>query len=120
MEETSRFIGPLLRFLFPAASDDLILSYHFYISKLAHFTEYAVLGFLAVRTFAGSSFALLRSYRFVLALIVVGAVALADEFNQSFEPSRTGAFSDVLLDTSGGLIMIVALFLLKRPKPSVG
>ncbi len=110
MEETSRFIAPLLKFLFPAASADLLLTYHFYIRKLAHFTEYAVLGFLAARSFAGSAFAVLRNYYFILALAVVIGIASADEFNQSFESSRTSSVWDVALDGFGGITAVIIYF----------
>lgn len=115
MDETSRIIGPILKFLFPAASDETLHLYHFYIRKLAHLTEYAILGFFAVRTFAGTAF--FQKYRTILGLAVVLAIALIDEVNQSFEPTRTGAFGDVMLDLAGGGLMILVLFLLRRPRP---
>ncbi|MBK9766529.1 MAG: VanZ family protein [Chloracidobacterium sp.] len=49
MDQTSRFIRPLLEFLFPSASSDTITLYHAFIRKFAHFTEYAILAFLAFR-----------------------------------------------------------------------
>ena len=106
---TSLFIGPLLTFLFPDASSETIVFYHDVVRKLAHFTEYAVLGFLACRAFVlstGTSF-----YFFAVGLVVL--VAIADETNQSFNPARTGSPVDVLIDVGGGLFGI-SLFHVSR------
>lgn len=116
MDETSRIIGPVLKFLFPAASDETLHLYHFYTRKLAHLTEYAILGFFAVRTFARTRHPIFHKYRNILGLAVVLAIASIDEINQSFEPTRTGALGDVMLDVAGGSLMILVLFLFRRPR----
>lgn len=116
MSQTSRFIRPLLEFLFPAAPEETLLIYHGYIRKAAHFTEYAILAFLAVRALSTPSAVRLHKWRYVLALLLVVAVATIDEFHQSFEISRTGSIIDVILDISGGIVMIATLFLLKLPR----
>jgi VanZ family protein len=113
-EETSRIIKPIIEFFIPNASRDTVLIIHSLIRKAAHLTEYSVLGFFGVRAFVGTRS--LGSHRFFAALVLVAIVAALDEFNQSFEPSRTGAISDVLLDICGGIIMIFALIVTKRPK----
>lgn len=109
---TSRFIRPLLEWLFAGESAATIDVYHGYIRKLAHFTEYAVLGFFAARAFWYSSQTILRKFWFVWAFLFVAFVASADEYNQSFNPLRTGSAYDVLIDVSGGLAMIlfIAIF----------
>jgi VanZ family protein len=75
--------------------------YHGIIRKCAHLTEYAVLGLLACRAFKNLSAATSRKYFYLLAAALVVAVASADEFNQSFNPERTGSPIDVLIDISG-------------------
>jgi VanZ family protein len=112
MSQTSRFVRPLLEFLFPAAPEELLVAYHAYIRKLAHFVEYAILAFWAARAFRTSSQRALQKYWFVFSLLVVVLVAAIDETNQSFLPTRTGSIYDVLLDAAGGLTMIfvVALY----------
>ena len=115
MSQTSRFIRPLLEFLFHAAPEQTLLIYHGYIRKAAHFTEYAVLAFLAVRALSIPATVWLHEWRYILPLLLVVAVAAIDEFNQSFEISRTGSILDVMLDISGGVVMITMLFLLKLP-----
>ncbi len=108
MSNTSRFIQPLLEFLFPNAPEEIIITYHGYIRKLAHLTEYAILAFWASRAFSsGSSVKFLRRFWFAFAFVLVLLVASIDETNQSYIVSRTGSIYDVLLDASGGLIMII-------------
>lgn len=112
--ETSRIIGPLLHFLFPSASEETIRQAHFLIRKSAHFTEYAILAFLAVRAFAKTSHRRLREYRFVISIVIVLLIASLDEFNQSFEPSRTSTIRDVGLDLAGGATMVLLLWSVGR------
>jgi VanZ family protein len=107
--QTSRFIGPLLEFLFPAASPELLAVYHGYIRKFSHFAAYAVLGIVSAAAFATSSRTILRRYWFIASLIVVLLIATLDEINQSYSTLRTASIYDVLIDLFGGL---TALFLM--------
>ena len=111
---TSRFIRPVLVFLFPSADDITIEFYHAYVRKAAHFTEYGVLAIFAIRALGRTAAGIFSRYRFAAALILVAVVACLDELNQSFEPSRTGSFRDVALDVSGGLTLIIVLMLVRR------
>ena len=114
--QTSRIIGPLLHFFFPNLPEETQAIIHGYVRKTAHFTEYAVLAFLAVRACGLSFSVFLKKWRYILPIMLVVAIASLDEFNQSFESSRTSSIWDVLLDISGGLAMVVFLWLIKRPK----
>jgi VanZ family protein len=114
MSETSRFIGPLLKFLFPAASPEFITFAHGLIRKAAHPCVYALLGFLASRAFFYSSHAFLRRSWHLFALIFVFLVATIDEIQQSFVPTRTGIPSDVVLDLAGATVAVVIFYLLHR------
>ena len=81
---------------------------HFLIRKTAHFTEYLVMSFLWYR--AGQSGR--QEWRLSSALLALGvclALASLDEWHQSFLPSRTGAFRDVVLDFSGALFTQVVI-----------
>ncbi|MDQ3908129.1 MAG: VanZ family protein, partial [Acidobacteriota bacterium] len=91
---TALVIEPVVRWLFPRVSDAGVESIHFFIRKCAHFTEYAVLALLAARAFRPSSKDFLRRHWLVAALLLVVCVSLADEFNQSFNPARTGTIKD--------------------------
>jgi len=116
MSNTSRFIRPLLEFLFPSASEETLILYHGYIRKLAHLTEYAGLAFWAFWAFSNSNLKNLRRLWFVFAFLLVLLIALIDETNQSYLTSRTGSIYDVLLDASGGLIMLIFLILYRFRK----
>ena len=113
MAQTSRFIRPLLEFLFPNTSDDTLQIYHAYIRKSAHFIEYAILAFWALRAFANSTKYLLQKYWFIVSFAVVLCVAVIDETNQSFNPARTSSARDVLLDCAGGATIILIFYALR-------
>lgn len=110
MSSTSRFVRPVLEFLFPNASEATLVIYHGYIRKTAHFVEYAVLALLAARAFRFSGRELLRRYWPALAPALVLLVAVADEFNQSLNPARTGSVYDVLIDLAGGVFMTAVVY----------
>ena len=65
MAETSRIIGPLLKFLVPSISDETLQDVHGYIRKAAHLTEYAILAFLTLLALSRSSIDRLHRFRFV-------------------------------------------------------
>ena len=99
---TSRIIRPLLLWLFPDISEGSLDYAHFLIRKAAHFSEYALLALLAARAFRTSHKERLRRLWWLAAFALVACVALADEYHQSFLPSRTGTIYDSLLDMTGG------------------
>ena len=105
-ENTSRMIGPLLRWLFPNISEASLGVVHGITRKAGHFSEYAVLGLLAARAFKSSSNRGLRGHWFSWSLLLVIAYAFLDEFHQSFVPSRTASVYDSLIDISGGLTVL--------------
>ena len=107
MAKTSRFLGPLLEFLFPTASPETIYTYNHYIRKFAHLSVYFVLAFWAFRAFSKSSVSLFKQNWFVVSLGLVALVASTDEFHQSFNPSRGGSVYDVLLDIFGALLFLL-------------
>jgi VanZ family protein len=86
---------------------------HLITRKIAHFTEYAILGFLAARAFRMSPRTAIRSRWFLISLILVVTYALVDEYHQSFVPTRTASLWDSFIDISGGL---TALLLVRRRK----
>lgn len=89
----SQWVLELLRKLFPFE-----LSMHV-IRKLAHFTEFAVLGGLAELLFGRRRRTMLAGLMFSLLTGVV--IALCDETIQLFVPGRTGQVPDVWLDIAG-------------------
>jgi VanZ family protein len=104
---TSRIIGPLILWLFPSTSPETIAVIHFITRKIAHFTEYAILGFLAARAFRTSTHRAINRRWFLLCVALVVVYALLDEYHQSFVPSRTASIFDSLIDMSGGLTVLI-------------
>jgi VanZ family protein len=113
---TSRFIRPLLEWLFPNALPETLTIYHGYIRKFAHFAEYAILAFWASRAFRSSLRKFLQNNWVVFSLALVVLTALIDELNQSFNSQRTGAIYDVALDCFGGVFMILIVVAIGRYK----
>lgn len=101
-EQTSRFIGPFLRWFAPDISPETIASIQLFVRKFAHLTEYAILSALLLRALRQHLLAA-RSVAFVLAALY----AVVDEFHQSFVPSRTGSPWDVVTDSIGALLGLV-------------
>lgn len=104
---TSAFLTKPLHWLFPHASEATLDFLHFLIRKLGHFTEYAILAVFAARAFRSSSRDLLRKRWFWISLWLVIIYSLSDEFHQTFVPSRTASIYDCMIDTAGGLVMLL-------------
>ena len=104
---TSRIIGPLILWLFPNTSPETLAVVHFITRKIAHFTEYAILGFLAARAFRTEPRHAISSRWFLICVILVVVNALLDEYHQSFVPSRTASIFDSLIDMAGGLTALL-------------
>ena len=98
---TSRIIGPLVLWLFPHTSAETLATIQFFTRKLAHFTEYAILGFLAARAFRTSP------RWFLISALLIVVYALLDEYHQSFVPSRTASIFDSFIDMAGGISALI-------------
>lgn len=97
---TSRFIGPLIRMIYPQASDELVQAIQAVVRKSGHLTEYALLGALSVRALRkpGTSWNWKQAGQGVA---LAALYAATDEIHQSFVPTRDGRVTDVLIDTVG-------------------
>ena len=102
-QQTSRFIGPFLRWIAPNISVETIQAVQFFVRKAAHVTEYAFLAALLLRAFSAGG-RRLRGRDACFAVLIAGTYAAIDEFHQSFVASRTGAVGDVMIDISGAVI----------------
>jgi hypothetical protein len=113
MRSTSRYLLPMLRWLFPDLSIRTYLDLIVWLRKAAHVTEYALLGLLAFRAvFLTVESALARVA--LLALGVAATVAVTDEIRQALLPERTGSVWDIAIDVSGALAAIGFALWLKR------
>jgi VanZ family protein len=107
---TSRFILPILHWLFPHASAETLDWLHFCIRKAGHFAEYFVFSLFLLRALRGEH----RGWQLrwaIAALAIAAGYSVLDEFHQSFVPSRTASLGDSLIDTSGSATAQVVLWL---------
>jgi VanZ family protein len=115
---TSRFIGPLLRWLKPDISDDAIRVVQACVRKAAHVTTYAVLTALTwsarQRLRGGRPEWKWSDARVVLAVSVL--YAISDELHQAFVSTRQASGLDVLIDTAGACLALFAIWTAGRWK----
>jgi len=108
-EQTSRFIVPFLRWLFPSADAHVLRLLHIGIRKAAHVTEFAV---FSMAVFHG-----VRAERHgwklqwaLLTLLIAVTYAGFDEWHQSFVPLREAKVRDVLIDVTGAVFAQVLVW----------
>lgn len=94
-----------------ADGDAVVVTEHF-IRKMAHFTEYAVLGVLTVLMLQQKR---KLNKRYGALMLTIGCVtAVLDEMIQYFTPGRFCAVTDMLIDMSGVLcgfaIMVLRVY----------
>jgi VanZ family protein len=116
-DNTSRFLYPVLHFLLGLNWERFVV-WHHYIRKTGHFVGYFILSVLLFRAWKATlrlpaAWALRWS---AIAFLMSAFVASMDEWHQTFLPSRTGLFSDVVLDSSAALTAQIVIFLYLRAK----
>jgi len=115
-EHTSRIIIPILRWLIPSISPEMLGIVHHLIRKSAHFTEYFIFCLLlyhGVRASRRNK----REWRWSYALVawlIAAVYSVLDEVHQIFVPSRGPSPWDSLIDSTGALFALLVLFLLYR------
>jgi len=116
-EHSSRFVEPLLHWLFPHLSETYVHDIHELLRKCGHLTEYAVLALLLWRAVRRPIKNDPRPWVWPEAGLTLASVflyAASDEFHQIFVPTRTAQVSDVLIDTAGGAASLLALWIIGR------
>jgi VanZ family protein len=108
---TGGVITRALLWLFPNLSEGTLKLLHFLSRKSGHLTEYAIFAWLTARAFRTSSRELLRNRWFWASLLLVVVYALSDEFHQSFYPSRTASIYDSMIDSFGGFVALLIVWL---------
>lgn len=111
---TSRILYPLLHFLFGMDWEHFEI-WHFFIRKTGHVIGYGILSVLLFRawraTLPAMSGARWTPRWATIAIFGTALVASLDEWHQSFIPSRTGRWQDVVLDTCAGVGIQLLIFL---------
>ena len=98
----------ILRFTPDNISEDIVNMMEYIIRKCAHMTEYAVFGILVFYQIKLYRLFEKEWNRIVMPVICVMIYASTDEIHQLFVGGRSGRFTDVLIDTAGGFIGIMA------------
>jgi VanZ family protein len=107
-EHTGAVLEPILRWLVPSLTKDQFLTFHYFIRKSAHFTEYFVFFLLLYRGVRGNG----KGWRWmwgITALSCAGGYAVLDEIHQAFVASRTASAYDSLLDSIGAFAAFAVL-----------
>jgi VanZ family protein len=116
---TSRFIIPVLRWIFPSASMSTLELMHAVIRKTAHLTEYFIFSLLLLRALRGEQQGWKLRWALYAIAIAAGYAAL-DEFHQSFVASRTASPWDALIDTVGATVAQVIFTLRNATQRKTG
>lgn len=82
------------------------------IRKLAHYTEYLILGILVINMFTKNNIS--KSY--LLSIILCVIYATSDEIHQLFIPGRACQIKDILIDSVGSITGIYLYKLLIKRK----
>ena len=115
---TSRFLYPLLHFLF-GVDHRHFESWHFLIRKGGHVFGYGLLSILLFRAWR-ETLPVPGNPKWTqrwatIAILGTAFVASLDEWHQTYLPSRTGALHDVALDTAAGIVaQILVLLWIRR------
>lgn len=103
----SNFIVNIITDMFKIENIELL---SFIIRKLAHFTEYLILGFLTINMLNKNDIA----KKYIIAIIICIIYASSDEIHQIFIAGRCFAIRDILIDSMGSISGIYIYKLLRR------
>lgn len=86
----------------------------FLIRKIAHMSEYAILALFTY--YALIKIAFNKRIIFQITFLISFLYACSDEFHQLFISGRSGQFTDIIIDSTGCLIMLLFLYLWQKKK----
>ena len=111
-ENSSWLIRAVAEFFLGEVSDSTFATLSFLVRKAGHLTGYALLGALVFRARASRKPAATNLSTIVFAVGFAAFYAMTDEYHQSFNPHRSGQWSDVAIDTVGAVsgVMLLLLF----------
>ena len=89
-------------------------SLHHLIRKLAHLSEYAMFALLLYGALGGGRSYAWQARRAAWCIAIAGVYSLTDEFHQLFVPERGASLLDSALDTTGGALAMLVLYLFSR------
>ena len=100
----AKIIKPNYESLADTELDNFLSTISFFVSKTAHYTEYAILAF-----FLFYAFAFIKKYglRYSIIVLISCLYAISDEFHQKFSSGRTPRIQDVMIDTLGAITAVL-------------
>ncbi len=123
---TSGLLYAVLSFLFRHVNGQLVQDINEVLRKTGHFMGYGILGalvFFALRNTNRDRLAPLLTRRWgmylpdfwrlewvIIGMLVTVVTASLDEIHQSFIPSRSGRWQDVVLDTCGAAFLQITIY----------
>jgi VanZ family protein len=119
-DNTRSVIEKLFLWFVPHASKHAMATLNYAVRKSAHFTEYGLLGAFLFHAFRADAPIRWRLRWSVYSFVAAGSWALLDEFHQTLTRTRGGSVWDVLLDSSGALVMLVGIAIVRRKDLSAG
>lgn len=92
----SNFIVNIITNIFKIENIEVL---SFIIRKLAHFTEYLILGFLTINMLNKNDI----SKKHLISILICFIYATSDEIHQLFVPGRVCQLRDILIDSIGSI-----------------
>ena len=102
-ENTSRIIGPILKWITPDISSEAVSFIQFLFRKTAHVIEYAILAILLCNAFIRRMIDFSVTGLMFKSVLICFIYAVFDEWHQSWTADRIGSLMDVSIDTVGAL-----------------
>ena len=103
----SNFIVDIIANIFKIENIELL---SFIIRKLAHYTEYLILGFLVINMFTKNNI----NNLYLISIILCIIYATSDEIHQIFVPGRACQLRDILIDSIGSITGIYLYKLINK------
>ena len=105
--------------VFPQVTDvSLLHLFSMLVRKGAHVTEYIILCISFLTAFWVSG--IRGKGRNIASFVLTFGYACTDEFHQLFVPGRAGRFTDVLIDSSGALVLSLIVMLVMHSRTMRG
>jgi VanZ family protein len=109
-QHTASVFQPILRWIYPALTQEQFDFIHHLVRKSAHFTEYFIFYLFVYRGVRGDRTGWRWSWGFT-AWFIAAVYACLDEVHQAFVASRTASPYDSLLDSIGALFALGVVWL---------
>lgn len=94
-----------------AKSEELSNKFNYPLRKVAHATEYGILGILIILLLKNNNI----KYKYYLSILFTFLYSISDELHQRYT-GRTSQFRDVLIDTLGCVIFLSIFYIIEKKR----